>query len=137
MQVTGDKNEMTSQTCGPIISPPPPPHSLYYFVSASLQDHSHIWETWSSIFLSQQKKDSSCSQNHSPSLMEWVKPVLKSQLVTWPEYNTKQSDDEASVLELWEMWSTTSLPLIPSSIWPQVGALDKVLSIGQIELFDI
>ena len=39
--------------------------------------------------------------------------------------------------ELWEMWSTPSLPSLPSPHWPGVVAPDKVLSIGQIELFDI
>ena len=29
-----------------------------------------------------------------------------------PEYDTKQSDGEALVQKLWEMWSTLSLPLL-------------------------
>ena len=32
----------------------------------------------------------------------------------------KQSDGEAPVLELWEIWSTSSLPLLPDSLWPVV-----------------
>ena len=52
-----------------------------------------------------------------------------------PGYDTKQSDGEAPVmLELWGMWSTPSLP---GPLWPEVGALDRFLSMGQIELFDI
>ena len=55
-----------------------------------------------------------------------------------PGYNTKQSDWEALiVLELWEMWSTPLLPSLPAPLWPGEVALDRVLSMGQIELFDI
>ena len=47
----------------------------------------------------------------------------------------KQSDDEASViLDLWGMWSTPSLPLLPDPLLPRVIAPDRVLSMGQIEL---
>ena len=49
----------------------------------------------------------------------------------YPGYDTKQSDGEVPVLlELWGMWSTPSLV----SLWPGVVALDRVLSMGQIEL---
>ena len=41
------------------------------------------------------------------------------------------------MLQLWGMLSTPSLPLLPGPLWPGVVAPDKVLSIGQIELFDI
>ncbi len=48
-----------------------------------------------------------------------------------PAYDTKQSDDEASVmLELLGMWSTLLLPSFPGSIWPGVGAPDRILSMG-------
>ena len=51
---------------------------------------------------------------------------------------TKQSDGEALVMpELWGMWGTPSLPLLPGPLWPGVVAPEKVLSKGQIELFDI
>ena len=54
------------------------------------------------------------------------------------EYNTKKSDGEASVLlELWEMLSTPSLPLLPDPLWTGVVAPDRVLSMGEIDLFDI
>ena len=33
----------------------------------------------------------------------------------FPGYDTKPSDGETSVLELWEMWSTPSVPLLPGS----------------------
>ena len=32
-----------------------------------------------------------------------------------PGYDTKPSHGDAPVLELWGMWSTTSLPLLPES----------------------
>ena len=48
-----------------------------------------------------------------------------------PGYGTKQSDGEVSVmLELWRMWSTPSLPLLPSSLCPGVAAHDRALSMG-------
>ena len=38
-----------------------------------------------------------------------------------PRYDTKQFDSEASVmLELWGMWSTPSLSLLPGPLWPRV-----------------
>ena len=46
-------------------------------------------------------------------------------------YDTKQSDGDVPVmLELWEMWSTPSLPLLQSPLWPRVVAPDWALSIG-------
>ena len=38
------------------------------------------------------------------------------------------------MLELWVMWSTLSLPLLPDLLWPGVVAPDRVLSMGQIEV---
>ena len=53
-------------------------------------------------------------------------------------YDTKQSDGEALVmLELWGMQSTPLLPLLPGSVWPRVVTPDRVLYMGQIEVFDI
>ena len=55
-----------------------------------------------------------------------------------PGYDTKQSDGEAPVKpKLWGMWSILSLPLLPGPLWPGVVAPDRVLSMGQIHLFDI
>ena len=55
-----------------------------------------------------------------------------------PRDNTKQSDGEIPVmLELWGMQCTPSLPSLPDPLWPGVVAPDRVLSMGQIELFDI
>ena len=52
-----------------------------------------------------------------------------------PGYDTKQSDGEVPVmLDLWGMWSTSSLPSLPVPLRPGVVAPDRVLSMGQIEL---
>ena len=40
----------------------------------------------------------------------------------------KLSDGEAPVmLDLWEMWSTPSLPLLPGPLWPRVVAPDRIV----------
>ena len=55
-----------------------------------------------------------------------------------PDYDTKQSDGEAPVmLEFWGMLNTPALPSLPGPLLPGVVALDTVLSMNQIELFDI
>ena len=55
-----------------------------------------------------------------------------------PGYDIKQSNGEVAVmLELWGMLCTPSLPSLPGPLWPQIVAPDKLLSMGQIELFDI
>ena len=38
------------------------------------------------------------------------------------------------MLELWGMWSTPSMPWLQGPVWPGVVALDRTLSMGQIEL---
>ena len=49
----------------------------------------------------------------------------------YPGYDTKQSDGEVPLmLELWGMWSTPSLPLPPSPLWPEMEAPDRALSMG-------
>ena len=52
-------------------------------------------------------------------------------------YDTKQSDGKDPVLDLWGMWSTPSLILPRSPLWQGMAASDRVLSMCQIELFDI
>ena len=48
-----------------------------------------------------------------------------------PGYDTKQSDGEVpAMLELWGMWSTPSLPLLPGPFWPGMVAPDRALSMG-------
>ena len=44
-----------------------------------------------------------------------------------PGYDTKQSYGETLVLELWEICSTSSLPLLPGLLKPRVVILYKVL----------
>ena len=41
------------------------------------------------------------------------------------------------MLKLWGMRSTPSLPSLPGPLWFGVVASDRVLYMGQIELFDI
>ena len=50
----------------------------------------------------------------------------------WPGYDTKQSGGEAPVLGLWEMWSTSSLPLLPGPLWLEMVVPLMVPSKGQI-----
>ncbi len=38
------------------------------------------------------------------------------------------------MLEIWRMQCTPSLPSLPGPLWPGVGAANRVLSMGQIEL---
>ena len=58
------------------------------------------------------------------------------QRVSW--YDIKQSGVKASLmLELWGMRSTSSLSLLPCSIWPGVVVIDRVLFMGQTEQLDI
>ncbi len=40
------------------------------------------------------------------------------------------------MLELWEMWSSPSLPSLPGLLWLRVVTPDRILSMGQIELFN-
>ena len=51
-----------------------------------------------------------------------------------PRYDTKQSDGEAPVmLELWRVWSTSLLSSLSGPLWTGLVALDRVLSMGQME----
>ena len=52
-------------------------------------------------------------------------------------YDITPFDGEAQAVELWGIWSTSSFPLLPDPLWLGVVASDRVLSIGQIELFYI
>ena len=57
--------------------------------------------------------------------------------ITGVRCDTKPSDTEASVLDFWEKQSTHSLPLLPGPLGPGGRAPDRVLSMSQIEPFDI
>ena len=48
----------------------------------------------------------------------------------------KPTGAEVSVLKLWVMTSTPALALIPGPLWPGLDVLVRVLSIGQIKLFN-
>ena len=54
----------------------------------------------------------------------------------YPGYDHKLSDGEVSVLELWGMWSTSSLPLLPYPIRFGEVASDSVPSMCLIGLFE-
>ena len=49
----------------------------------------------------------------------------------------KLSDGKAPTLEIWGIWSTPSLPLLPGLFCSRMEAPDRVPPMGQIELFDI
>ncbi len=54
-----------------------------------------------------------------------------------PEYDTNPSDGEVpAMLELWGMWSTSSLPLLPCPLRILSGTTTPGQSMGQVELFD-
>ena len=55
----------------------------------------------------------------------------------YPGYDSKVSDGEALVFELLEMGSNPSLPLLPGPLLYRVVESYRILSMGQIELFDI
>ena len=46
------------------------------------------------------------------------------------------SNDKTPVMELWGIWSTPTLPLLPGPHRLRVVVSDGVLSMGQIELFE-
>ena len=55
-----------------------------------------------------------------------------------PGYGIKRLDSEAPVmLEIWGMRSTFSMLSLSGQLWPGELAPDRVLSMGQTELFDI
>ena len=53
-----------------------------------------------------------------------------------PRYDIKPSASETPVLELWGMWSTPSLPLLPGPLRSGIVVSVMVQSMGQIELFN-
>ena len=55
-----------------------------------------------------------------------------------PGYDIKPFDDESPVkLEFWGMRSTPSLPSLQVPLWLGVVVPENILSMSQIELFDI
>ena len=49
--------------------------------------------------------------------------------------NKKTSDGEASVLDIWDVWSSLSQSLLEGSLWPGVSVPVRALSLGQIDKF--
>ena len=52
-------------------------------------------------------------------------------------YDIKHSDGGAPVLQLWGMWITAWLPLLPSPFWTGVVVPERIPFMGQIELSEI
>ena len=70
---------------------------------------------------------------HQLHLCRGLRPPLNES----PEYDTKQSDGEVSVmLELWGMRSTTLLPLLSGPLWPGVVApnMGPIYGLNRIKL---
>ena len=69
---------------------------------------------------------------HRLHVFKGVRPLPTNQC---PGYDTKQVEGKTSVnLELWGIWSTPSLPLLPGPLWPGVVAANRVQPMGQIDL---
>ena len=96
----------------------------------------HMFE-WYSLFSSQINGPFYCPviwgcRIHRLHFCRLVRPPTPNE---YPGYDTKQSDCEVPVtLGLWPMRSTPSLPSLPRSLWPEVVAPERVLSIDLIEL---
>ena len=54
----------------------------------------------------------------------------------YPRYDTKQYDGEALILEIWGMWSASSLLLLPVALWAGVVVHVRILFMVQIELLN-
>ena len=72
--------------------------------------------------------------SHWPTVVAPMKVLFMGQieLASWVWY-LSTDDHEASVLEVWGMWSIPSLPV---PLWPWMAVPVSVLSIGQIEPFN-
>ena len=96
--------------------------------------------TWLSLFPKQPVKGSSMAQ--SAGTVEYT-DCISAEGVRLPNecpdiYDTKQSDGEVPViLTLWGIRSTPLLSSFPGPLWPGVVEPDRVLSMGQIEVFDV
>ena len=54
-----------------------------------------------------------------------------------PVYDIESSDRKAPILQLWWMWSTPFLPLLPGQFYPVMIALDRFRYIYKIELINM
>ena len=57
------------------------------------------------------------------------------QQVSWV-WQWTESDGEASVLEIWGMWSTPSFLLLPGPLWARMVVPTRIPFMGQLELFN-
>ena len=64
---------------------------------------------------------------------------MKSQLYfkigSVPIWHWTASGGEAPILDIWEVWCTLSLPLLPCPLWIKVVIPVRFISINQIDLF--
>ena len=81
------------------------------------------WWWWYILSFTERHGPVGCgSRIHRLLLRRVVRPAFNK----CPVYDTKQSDGKVPVmLELWGMWSTPSLPLLPGALWSGVVAPDK------------
>ena len=87
------------------------------------------WKIPKNVAMFQSFFNQYCITAHTPTLsLPRAKTLTRRVFCIW-----QQSEGEAPVLEIWGMWSTPSLPLLPGPLWPGVVAPNRVLSIGQIE----
>ena len=92
------------------------------FLNSNLSDSKSLQTSWPSWLRQQTTLTAS---------LNWSKTLRTSV----PDFDTKQSDGVTTLMfELWEIQSTHSLPLLPGPLWPGVVAIDRVLSMCQIEL---
>ena len=102
----------------------------YSFVSKHLNSYKHYYLTLNLSNISM----------YSPvSWGCWIRRLhlcksVRSLLNDGSGYETKWLDGEAPVLEIWKMWSTSSLPLLPDQPWPGLLVQFSVLSMGQRKL---
>ena len=69
---------------------------------------------------------------------DYISPeVVSAPINECPGYDIKESDNEAPALGLWGIQSTPSLPSLLCPFWPGEVAPDRILSMGQTELFEI
>ena len=86
------------------------------------------------------------SKVNQPSQLELLNTLTASQLRDMPhhhqrvpriyEYDNKLTNGQVSLLKLWGMWYTPSLPLLPGPLRSGVVAPVRITSMRHIELFN-
>ena len=64
--------------------------------------------------------------------ISWLYLLQRDKTPTKEGSGNHASDNEAPVLDIWGVWNTTSLPLLPASLWFRKIVTVKVSSMGQI-----